>query len=201
MQRTLAYSKKILLAYKKLPEKKHYIEFLTAVLSVPVLITVIMINLTNLNSKDKQAPVQSPQIKEQTIFVPVETKSPVGNFAPVARVTSVPVESTAPCKAGVGPVSISSPEENETITQNPVSIIIDYEIGEYCAVVWSQRINNGNWADYDDKSIALYNLPQGKIKIDLRVKSIVNGEEKMLTRTFNYAPDTEIAPTASESAN
>jgi hypothetical protein len=67
----------------------------------------------------------------------------------------------------------------------------------YCPVVWSYRINNGRYSDFDDKSIALYNPPNGNIVFDLRVRSLISDDEKILKRTFTY----EGTPTASESAN
>lgn len=46
--------------FKKQPDKKRLIEFLTALLSVPVMITVILINLNNLN-QNKQNTTKEPQ--------------------------------------------------------------------------------------------------------------------------------------------
>jgi hypothetical protein len=47
--------------YKALPDKKRYAEFLTALLSIPIMITVLIINLNNLKPKDdnsQNTPVQ-----------------------------------------------------------------------------------------------------------------------------------------------
>jgi hypothetical protein len=211
MEKAKRLSKKFLLSYRKLPEKKPYIEAVTAVLSVPVLITVIMLNLNNLNAAKTEIPTPTPQPKKEVVYVPVESKTPAktqvqeATTTPPAKSTPTITTSTDPCKPEIGPVSISSPAEGETVTDNPASVIINYKTGDFCAAVWSYRVNNGNWSNYDDKSLALYNLPDGNIKIDLRVKSIVSGEEKTLTRNFIYngdsqEPDQEIK-TSSSSAN
>lgn len=50
-------------------------------------------------------------------------------------------------------------------------------------------------------TVALYNPPQGTTRFQLKVKSIVTGEEKILTRTFMYKGVFDISPTASNSAN
>ncbi len=73
------------------------------------------------------------------------------------------------------------------MTDNPVSVIISYPDDEYCAAVWAYRINGGSWSGYDDKSIALYNLPTGKIKFELKARSVIaNGQERVITRNFTY---------------
>lgn len=204
MEKVANLSKKFFLSTRNIPEKKTYIEFFTAILSVPVLITVIMLNINNLkstNTPNKNSAI--PEQKKETVYVPV-TMSPQKTskiLTPENTVTPSPVVSIIPtsqaCKTEIGPISISSPVEGDTVNENPVSIIVSYKTGEYCAVVWSYRINSGGWSDYDDKSIALYNLPQGKIKADIKVKSIVTGQEQVLTRNFIYkGEDTPITPTA-----
>jgi len=186
-----------------LTDKKKYIEFISATLSVPVLITVILINLSNLNKKD-QTSVPTEDKGQSITVVPVEivrevpAGSPTQEASPSASPTILPT--TAMCKRDIGPISITSPDEDDTVTDNPVSIVINYEAGDYCAVVWSYRINDGPWSPYDDKSIALYNLPNGGQKFELKIKSITGGNEKTLIRNFTYegAASTP-APSASPS--
>jgi hypothetical protein len=204
MGKVASLSKKVLSSYKNLPDKKQYIEFFTALLSVPVLVTVIMLNILNLRSANKiNTPPPTPQPKQQYIYIPI-TSNPNTNKDSSSNETNtstsntlVTPTTTEPCKPAIGPVDITSPAEGDTVTDNPTSIIISYKTGEYCAVVWSYRINNGDWSAYDDKSIALYNLPQGKIKVDVKVKSIVSGDEQILTRSFIYkGTATSVTPTA-----
>lgn len=173
-----------------LHEHKKYLEFFTALLSIPVLITVIILNLNSLHNlnKDKDAK-------------PTDTPQHGGFFAaPIQKITKDPLQpsptSAGPCKKELGPVSIDTPEEGDTITDNPVSINISYDDQTYCAAVWAYRINGGSWSDYDDKSIALYNLPQGKIKFELKAKSVVVKDETTITRNFTYkSTGTAITPT------
>lgn len=193
-QKISRYIKKILRSYRGIPDKKVYIEFITALLSIPVLLTVILLNLNNLQG-DKKDDKPSPTPAQQIIYV-----SPSNKDEP----TPVPDDSVT-CVKGLGDVSISSPEEGEVVTENPVNVIVDYEAGKFCDAVWSHRINNGSWSNYDDKSIALYNLPQGRVQLDLRVRSIAGGShEKTISRVFTYrGPTTSqvTPPVASNSAN
>lgn len=191
MQKLSSFINKTKKSYKSLPDKKQYIEFFTAALTVPMLLTVIIINLNNLRSNNKTTQPVSTPAQERSIIVTY----------PSTTEKVVPLPSTGACKQGIGPISIEYPNENEVVTDNPVQIDINYEREDYCAVVWSYRINDGKFSGYDDKSIALYNPPQGTIRFQLKVKSIVTGEEKILTRTFIYNGFVDDSPTASNSAN
>lgn len=205
MEKVASLSKKILLSTRNIPIKKSYIEFFTAILSVPVLITVIMLNINNLKSSNKSNTDSPPPVqKEEKIYIPIitTTQSQNKNLIPEASISPMQITSVTPtnqaCKPLIGPVSISAPAEGDTINDNPAAIIITYKTGEYCAVVWSYRLNNSAWSAYDDKSIALYNLPPGKLKIDVKIKSIVTGDEQILTRNFTYSgTNSPTVPTAS----
>jgi hypothetical protein len=190
-------------SYKTLPDKKQYIEFFTALLSVPVLLTVILLNVNNLRATTKPATttVVPTPVKEIIYVSPQGQNVNTGNNTSTQLpVDFVPTASPA-CDKSMGPVAIKTPADGDTVNDNPVSVIISYEQGNHCAVVWAYRINNGKWSDYDDKSIALYNLSNGTIVFDLKVKSIVTGEEKVLSRTFSYTGNTNTSNTASASAN
>jgi hypothetical protein len=168
----------------KVVPKKHHVEFITALLSIPVLLTVIALNWSNLNSS-KNPETQKPN--EIIISLPAQ-KNP----------TAIPTK--AACKPGLGHLEITSPEEGSTVSQDPLPLTIVYTPGDYCAAVWSYRINNGSWSDFDDKSIAVYNPPVGSIDLELRVKSIINGEQKTITRSFTYKSTTPTTtPTATPS--
>lgn len=179
--------KRFLFSYRTLPDKKQYIEFFTAILTVPVLLTVIILNLNNLKeSKAKEKNEPKETIRQIVI-------------SPPDQYEKKPVDTTdTPCKKEIGPVDISYPEENDTVTDNPVNITIHYEKADRCAVVWSYRINNSRWSDYDDRSISLYNLPKGDIRFDLRVKSIVTSDEETITRSFVYNGEEAVTPTMPE---
>ncbi len=199
--------------YRTLPDKKQYIEFFTALLSVPVLLTVILLNVNNLRSNAKPAAIPTaPTPVKEIIYVSPQNTTSVATTKnsgststnPILITTTAPTPTTSPvCDKSIGQVDIKTPAENETISDNPVSVIIAYTQGNHCAVVWAYRINSGKWSEYDDKSIALYNLSNGSITLDLKVKSIVTGEEAIITRKFSYtgAGTPSTTPTASSSAN
>ncbi len=173
--------------YRALPDKKRYLEFFTAFLSVPVLITVILINLGNLNqNKNKQN--SGVTVTPIQIEVKTPTMGDRPKISPSYEITTTPsvTPTSSNCKKEVGPISITSPKENETITDNPVCIEVSYEIGEYCAVAWSYKINDGSWSSYTDKEICLYNLTNGEKILKLKVKSIASTDEETLERNFIY---------------
>lgn len=180
--------------YKDLPNKKQYVEFVTAILSVPVLVTVIISNVNNLRAKNSEATVP-PTPTTIIKYVTGEKQDPERNEKPSITPTPTVSPTAGDCKKEVGPVDISYPEENGVVTENPVTVTISYHPGEFCAVVWSYRINGSSWSPFDDKSIALYGMTAGEKKLELKVKSIASGSEKTLTRNFSYQPE----PTASDS--
>lgn len=180
--------------YKSLPDKKKYVEFLTAILTVPVLLTVIITNVNNINSKNKTD--QEPVKKEEKIVYVSPQKEVIAEKNEKSSESVTPSISNTECKKEVGPVEIISPEEGETVSKNPVCIDISYKVGEYCSAAWSYRINNSSWSDYDDNSICIYNLDSGDKKLELRVKSIASDDQKLLERKFIYKSD---IPTPSDS--
>lgn len=186
--------RKVRYSYRALPDKKQYVEFFTAALTVPMLLTVIIINLNNLNHNKTTTPTPTPT-QERPIVVNVPKS---GDKVVIQPTSTQPTDSS--CIKKIAPISIDYPEENETVSDSPLQININYEQGDYCSSVWAYRINDGKFSDYDDKSIALYNVPSGTIRFQLKVKSLVTGETKMLSRTFNYI-GSQLTPTASESAN
>lgn len=180
---------KVRAAIAQLPGKKQYFELITAVLTIPVLLTVIILNVHSLKAKEtevKNAKIEPEKVNQIVVRVPTEKadKSPTQT------------QQNEACKKEIGPIEINTPSENETITDNPVSISVSYDDDTYCSVVWSYKVNEGKWSEYDDKSIALYNLASGTVRLELRVKSVVTKEEKRLTRTFVYKPEETPTPTA-----
>lgn len=93
-------------------------------------------------------------------------------------------------------MQVSISQQGEIVSENPVNVVIDYSVGEYCAAVWSYRINEGSWSEYDDKSIALFDLKQGTKKLELRVRSIASRDEQMIERIFMYEPFITPSPIA-----
>lgn len=190
MERIKSAIKKARYSYRSLPDKKQYVEFFTALLTVPVLLTVIVLNVNNLRSTSKA----QDDKKTDTRPIIITTAPTKDNDD-----EKTPIPTTKECRDEVGPISISYPEEGANVDENPLTIGIKHDRVTYCAVVWSYRINGGRYSDYDDKSIAIYNPPSGTIVFDLRVKSLSSGDEKILKRTFTYSGSS--TPSASASAN
>lgn len=189
--------------YQRLPDKKKYLEFFTALLTIPVLLTVIISNVQNLQKQNQNASSSQTSLSptpEQESRPPKEPRDTP--FVSVTT-TSTPTPTPSPslqCKREIGPISILYPEEGTLVSKDPVCLDISRTGEDYCAVVWSYRINESNWSDYTDKSICIYGLTGGVKKLELRVKSIVTGDETILTRTFTVAGSTTPTPTSTSSA-
>lgn len=193
--------------YRALPDKKRYFEFITAALSVPVLITVLLTNINNLNAKPNTQPTPTP-----TPIIELKNTTPTESPAAKKSVSVDPSPTTiqpthtpiTQCKKEVGPVSILSPREQSTLENNPVCIELSKQPEGYCAIVWSYRINTSPWSDYTDKDICIYNLPAGEKNLEVRVKSIVSGQETLLNRIFTVlgaTPTPSMTATSSSTTN
>ncbi len=192
--------------YRNLPDKKVYVELITAILTIPVLITVFLTNVNNLkktnqpnNYQEKVLSANSPQVLSIT---PEEKINPSTSQLAQTKETVTPTKEE--CKKLVGPVEIIFPKENEIVIKNPLCLDISYRKEEYCPVVWSYRINGASWSDYTDKSICLYNLEAGEKQLELRVKSIVSEDETVLRRNFIYQSNIvtpSVTQPATDSAN
>lgn len=184
--------------YRSLPEKKRYVEFITAVLTVPVLLTVIIVNLNNLNQQ-KDAAKKQPEAEKTTPIQVVITgeKQSEKNAVPTTYISqpiSNPTNSqsptSVPCLKEVGPISILSPRENEVVTKDPVCVTIATQ-SDYCSVIWSYRLDNNNWSDFTDKNVCLHNLTNGNKTIQLKIRSSVSSDEVTLQRSFIYQGNNE----------
>lgn len=174
---------KILRSLQKAPERKHYLEFITAALSIPVLLTVILLNVNSLNSSKKEVQEKQQLPTPQTVIIREEVGN-TSNNETNNPVTVIPTNSA--CKKEIGPLSISYPKEGATITNNPVNFIIKYDGLIYCSVVWSYRINGGSWSEYSSNSPSIYNLPNGNVTFELRVQSTVSQDQDQVERKFIY---------------
>ncbi len=158
--------------------KKHHVEYITGILSVPVLLTAVALNFINLQNNTKKQQPASPTPVERQIIVEVKpNENDTGSKA-----TPIPA-----CKKEVGPISISSPREGQTLSSNPVCITINYDDENFCSVVWSYRINEGDWSEYNSNSPCLYGLPTGDVKFELRLQSTVSQDAETIERNFKYA--------------
>lgn len=177
---------KVIKTVKKAPQKKHHLDFIVAILTIPVLLSVIFLNYSNLQ-KNKTSTIPNPsptQNEKQVIVIPQKD-------------SSSPAPTSSTCKKEIGPVNISSPKEGGIISDNPVCITVNYNDTNYCSVVWSYRINNGTWSDYNSGNPCIYNLPNGNIKFDLKIQSTVTQEEQTITRNFIYRGSSSTTATGS----
>lgn len=174
--------------YRELPDKKKYVELVSAVLSVPVMVTVILINMNNLTqrnaakSTEQLTPSHIPSVTiilEEKIITPTPQED-----APTPTINTSATPSS--CVREVGPITISSPRENEVITGSAVNIRISEQPEEFCPLLWSYSLDEGTWTDYSDNDISIYNLPTGNHTINIRVRSIASENEITLRRTFYY---------------
>ena len=177
--------------YRRLPDKKRYLEFITAFLTIPVLLTVLLNNISNIQ---KQQVMPSP--------TPAPTEAITKNVTPTKIVTITATVSATPtpaseCLKQIGPIEIVYPEENDSLNANPICLDIVRQTNQYCGVVWSYRINGSGWSAYTDKSICMYGLEPGVKNLELRVKSIISSDEIILKRTFTAAGPTPTPATQS----
>lgn len=188
--------KKIRDSIAKLPDRKKYIEVITASLSIPVLLSVVLVNYLNIQDK-RSGITPTPEVTQSPQIITIIKDSQDKNTPTQTIKTSPePTTSREECIKDIGPISIVTPEENETIKTQPLEIDIKYDQGDYCSVVWSYRINEGNWSGYIDDDIVIYNMDAGKKIFELRVKSIVSNANETLTRSFTYQPaGSESTPT------
>jgi hypothetical protein len=182
MQKLNLKIKQILQRIKNIKLRKIHLEYVTAILSIPVLITVIIINVGNLANKNEVTPIPTPTPTQQMKIPPFDKDNAVKipSVAPTSEI----------CKKSIGPISVTFPTEDQTVSDNPVCVIIDYSDSDYCSVVWSYRINNDTWSEYNSNSPCLYNLPNEDVSFELRAKSTVTSEQKVLMRKFKYTGGT-----------
>ncbi|MBI2026050.1 MAG: hypothetical protein HYT06_01570 [Candidatus Levybacteria bacterium] len=174
---------------KKIPHGKNHIDFITALLSIPVLLSVIILNYNNLNQNKPNttpSPTLVPTQNQKIIIVPQNN-----NLSLSPSVTS------GVCKKDIGPIEITSPKEGETASGNPVCMNIKYDDTNYCSVVWSYRVNMGNWSELTSNNPCIYNMPDGNVRFELKVQSTVIQKEQILIRNFIYKNEN---PNASGSA-
>jgi hypothetical protein len=175
--------------FKNLPNKKHHLDFWVAVLSIPVLLTVVLTNVINLQNRNVKA-TPTPTPVQKTVQNPIIIEKTANQALPT----------NANCIKQIGAISIDDPQEEEVVKNNPVCITISYDDSKYCSVVWSYSINGGDWSSYSNSSPCIYNLPTGQTKFDLKVQSTASqNETTTLTRNFDYEGTS--TTTASSSAN
>lgn len=179
----MTFTERIKKWWKNIPEKKRYIEVVTALLSIPVLATAILLNLGNLrdSNKSKDIPFQTQQ--GGVTVIPIELKEK--NVSPTNQ----------QCKKEVGPVEIVYPKENQTVSDNPLCIEIAQKSAEYCSVQWSLKLNDGDRSSFTDKQFCFSNVSSGQQKVQAIIKSTVSQDQTLLERNFIYQNKSGSSPT------
>lgn len=177
--------------YRGLPDKKRYVEFITALLTVPVLLTVLITNLSSINNSKKNQQIPTPAVAPtEKIIVVTNQVTPATSISPTLTPT------TATCKKEVGPTKITKPVEGELVTTDAVCVEISYDDSTYCPVNWRSRVDGGDWSDLNNKNFCLYNMSPGPHELELNVKSTASTDELTLIRNFYYKSKTAPTPTS-----
>jgi hypothetical protein len=183
--------KKIQKGYVVLPDKKRYFELFAAILSVPMILTVILVNMNTIN-KSKETPTPTPTSTPIQIVVENPTSGSSNINPPKTNITPTPTKTE--CKKDFSEIEILSPQEGEIINSDNVCINISTD-NNYCPVTWSYKLDNSNWSDYNNNDICLYNLTAGKKNLQIKIKSSVIDKTITLERTFTYQNSTTPTPT------
>lgn len=175
----MAFTEGIKKWWVNLPEKKKYLEIVTALLSIPVLATAILLNLGSLKNKDAN---NKPSQSGSVTVIPVEFKDK--GVSPTSQ----------QCKKEVGPVEIVYPKEDQTISENLVCIEIAQKSGDYCSVEWSFKLDDGERSAFTNKQFCFNNLSIGKHVLEVVVRSTVSQDQTLLERNFNYKSSSTPTP-------
>ena len=179
--------------YKKLPDRKPWIDLATAVLTIPVLVTVIIINISNLkkdgNANDTNKTSLTPTIIEKVVnqyLIPSAAGTLISDNTDEHSLVDDRESPTPVCNLDPAPYEIIFPKEGENVYVDPVCISLN-KLGEnFCTTQWAYRINNSSWSTYATDPICLYNMADGPVKLEVRTKSTVSGREKTYNRNFTY---------------
>lgn len=192
------FIQKIKKHYQDLPEKKKYIELITASLSVPMMLTVIFVNFNNIKNQ-KTTTATTSTVTPIQVILDNPSKRDKENTAtestsPVLTLTTTPTTtiSQTECKKEIGPIEILSPQEGEIIDTDKVCINISTD-DKYCPVLWSYKIGTDNWSEFNKNDICLYNLTAGKKQLQIKIKSTV--VDKTITMERNFIYQSSITPT------
>ena len=192
------YWEKIKKWYRAMPDKKRYIEFITALLTIPVLLTVLITNLSNIRQTSK--PIAIPTAAPQPTTAPEKI---IIVTQPQTIGLPTPIPTSSACKQEVGPIKITKPIEGELVTTDAACVEVSYIDSQYCPVKWAYRVNGGSWSSLSNSNFCLYNLTPGPSELDLDVQSTVSGDEVTLVRNFYYknkqSPMATPTPTATPS--
>ena len=103
---------------RNMPEKKRYFEFITAALSVPVLLTVLVTNLSNMNKNKDVAAAKAETKATAPSTIPIEIRiSPVSNV--VLSANDISEKDEGGSKPTEAPTATPNPSQSPTPTHTP----------------------------------------------------------------------------------
>lgn len=196
--------------YQNLTDKKKYFEIISAFLTIPMLITVIIVNTNNIKNQKKiqnatattatpiQVIITGSQTKENQPtssqpIIPTSTPKLTTTPTPTSTPTPTPTVSTS-CIQEIGPIEIISPQEGEIITADQVCLNVSTN-PKYCPLVWSYNLDNSNWSKFNNNDICLYNLTNGPKQLQIQFKNTFTNKTVTLVRNFNYQKTSSVTPT------
>lgn len=194
--------------YQNLPDKKKYLELFSAALTIPMLLTVIIINLNNINGQKKTSTAETSSTTTTPIQIiitgspeqdnktppPTKNSSLTPTVTPTSTATPTPSPTSTSCIQEIGPIEILSPQEGEIITTDQVCLNISTS-SKYCPLVWSYKLDSGSWSEFNSNDICLYNLDNGSKQLQIQFKNISTNKTITLARNFTYQQASNTTPT------
>ncbi len=172
---------------QKLQLRKGWVDWVIALLTIPVLLTIVFSNILTIREKNNIPENSTPQASQQPINIVVE--NPTIKPSPQVSVTpSVPV-----CKDGLPTYEIVTPQENALVTGDPVCLVFVAQEDRYCSVRWAFRVNNTNWSPFTSQPVCLYNMKSGPVTVEVKFRA-ENDDEQIYTRKFTYQDGLSVTP-------
>lgn len=178
--------------------KKRTLDVVTGLLTVPVLLTVTISNILNIQSTKGETLASTTAsisatpaainviLEEDTQTLPKVAQNEVDEVQPTPHASPMELASTASknCKAGIPPYKIISPKAGETVAGDPVCVVFTSDDEGYCDTKWAYTVNDSSWSAYSTAPVCLYNMAPGKVKLGLKFKT--DSEERDYTHEFVY---------------
>ena len=190
--------KPIILKIKK-TDKKKLIDLTIGFLTIPSLITLLILNLNNLKQSKVDTGDKTANNQEKTIIIqnqPTSSQSTDNNNSPKPS----PIVFPSPgenCNPNPDSIQIVYPKENQTVHDNPfcVTMKID-EDDNSCPLEWAYSVNHTPLSAWSSEPICFYDLKNGKVNLKIVVKNKKSGLTKDYEVNFLYQDESTATPSA-----
>jgi len=180
--------KPIILKIKK-TDKKKLIDLIIGFLTIPSLITILILNLNNLKESKTDTSDKTTSNQEKTIIIqnqPTASQSADNNNLPKPS----PIVFPSPeenCNPNSDSIQIVYPKENQTVHDNPfcISMKID-ENDNSCPLEWAYSVNHKPLSAWSSEPICFYDLKNGEVNLKIVVKNKKSGLTKNYEVNFLY---------------